>query len=91
MTEQTWVKGVEKDRTNNSTRECYKIAKQAKTEEQQFKRKKRDEYKSTTNKTKVQDDRMTEQTLRHRNTGVQNRQKQRGTRGENKQKTTIIL
>ena len=45
----------------------------------------------TTNKSKVQDDRMTEQTLRHRNTGVQNRQKQRGSRGENKQKTTIIL
>ena len=39
---------------------------------------------------KTQEYKSKKQTLWHRNTGVQNRQTQRGTRGENKQKDNYI-
>ena len=47
MTEQKRVKGVEKDRTNNSTRECYKIAKQAKTKKNSSKERKKKSTQQT--------------------------------------------
>lgn len=102
MTEQTWVKGVEKYRTNNSTREYYKIAKQVKTQKNNSSKERKEMSTRVHNKqnqsTRRQDDwtniktqeyKSKEQTLWHRNTGVQNRQKQRVTRGENKQKKQL--
>ena len=104
MMEQTRVKGVETYRTNNSKRECYKIAKQVKTQKNNSSKERKEMSKKLHNKqkqsTRWQDDwiniktqeyKSKEQTLWHRNTGVQNRQKQRGTRGENKQKDNITI
>mgnify|MGYP000058400663 CR=1 FL=1 len=75
MTKQTRVKGVEKDRTNKSTRECYKIAKQAKIQKNNSSKERKEMSTRVHNKqnqsTRRQDD--FKQTLRHRSTKVKNK------------------